>query len=56
MVYAVDSCLAESSESDWGTKYAVASEAVATPKLMDICCIVLAIVLALLVCWSEMSA
>ena len=37
-------------------KNAVASEAVATPKLIDICCIVLAIVLALLACSSLTSA
>jgi hypothetical protein len=38
-----------------GIKKAVASPAVATPKLMDICCIVLAIELALLVSCSVMS-
>src|SRR6266699_3154317 len=37
-------------------KNAVASDAVATPKLIDICCIVLAMVLALLVCSSVTSA
>jgi hypothetical protein len=35
---------------------AVVSEAAATPKLIDICCIVLAIVLAMLVSASWMSA
>jgi len=39
-----------------GTKNAVVRPAVATPKLIDICCIVLAIELALLVSFSVMSA
>ena len=39
-----------------GTKKAVVRPAVATPKLIDICCMVLAIELALLVCSSVMSA
>src|SRR5271165_3650601 len=39
-----------------GMKNAVASDAVATPKLIAICCIVLAMVLALLVCSSVTSA
>lgn len=37
-------------------KKAVTSDAEATPKLMDICCAVLAIELALLVCSSVTSA
>ena len=37
-------------------KTAVTSEAAATPKLIDICCMVLAIVLALLVSPSATSA
>ena len=40
----------------FGTKKAVVSPAVATPKLIAICCIVLAIELALLVSRSVMSA
>ena len=39
-----------------GTKYAVVRPAMATPKLMDICCTVLAMELALLVCASVVSA
>ena len=39
-----------------GTKNAVVSEARATPKLIDICCMVLAIVLAMLVLASGISA
>jgi hypothetical protein len=39
-----------------GTKSAVASPAAATPKLIDICCIVLAMELALLASFSSMSA
>ncbi len=45
-------CLAAPAE----TKKVVARPAEATPKLMDICCIVLAIVLAALVSSSVMSA
>ena len=37
-------------------KNAVASDADATPKLIDICCMVLAMELALLVCSSVTSA
>jgi len=39
-----------------GTKKAVARPAVATPKLMDICCMVLAMELAELDCCSLVSA
>ncbi len=39
-----------------GTNNAVASPAAATPKLIDICCIVLAMELAPLVSFSLMSA
>jgi len=39
-----------------GTKSAVAKPAAATPKLIDICCIVLAMELALLASFSSMSA
>jgi hypothetical protein len=39
-----------------GNKNAVARPADATPKLMDICCMVLAMELALLVCSSLISA
>jgi uncharacterized protein YybS (DUF2232 family) len=39
-----------------GTKHAVASDAVAMPKLIAICCMVLAMVLALLACSSVTSA
>ncbi len=45
--------------SEWkrsGMNTAVTREAVATPKLMDICCMVLAMVLALLVSSPVMSA
>jgi hypothetical protein len=40
----------------WGTKNAVVNPAVATPKLIDICCMVLAMELAALDCWSVVSA
>ena len=51
----------ESARPGWsgsgpGMKNAVASPAAATPKLIDICCSVLAMELALLVCASVMSA
>jgi hypothetical protein len=39
-----------------GTKNAVVSPAAATPKLIDICCMVLAMVLALLASCSVTSA
>jgi hypothetical protein len=48
----------EFAELEWkrpGTKQAVVTAAIDTPKLIGICCIVLAIELALLVCSSLMS-